>query len=92
MTNTTTNEPTTDSLEQKIFELTALTGKEFMKTKVLNDWTLAKDIMKLVRQDRQELIARVNQLQTYKMHEGSTDILVMREDVLNKLKDSETGE
>lgn len=35
-------------LQQKIFEMTVLTGQKFMKTKVLEDWTLATDIMPLI--------------------------------------------
>ena len=38
----------TEELERKIFELVSTTGQEFMKTKVLKDWTLAKDIMPLI--------------------------------------------
>lgn len=42
-------QPASDTeLEQKIFELTAKTGQKFMKTRVLEDWTLSKDIMSLV--------------------------------------------
>lgn len=35
-------------LEQKIFSLTVETGRKFMKTRVLEDWTLSKQIMELV--------------------------------------------
>lgn len=42
------NENNQSELEQKIFSLTVETGRKFMKTRVLEDWTLSKQIMELV--------------------------------------------
>ena len=44
------NDTSREELKRQIIEKTILTGQKFMKTKILEDWTLSNDIMDLIDQ------------------------------------------
>lgn len=79
-TKPTTN-LTREELEKQVFQLTADTGQEFMKTKVLKDWTLSKDIMQLIDTYAQakEREARLNELASADTAMDSSGINEMEE-------------
>ena len=55
-----------EEIQREIVQRTVITGQKFMKTKVLEDWSLAKEIMPLIDQYAQQVAieARIDELKT----------------------------
>ncbi len=52
------NDTSRKELKRQIIEKTILTGQKFMKTKILEDWTLSNDIMDLIDQHTKTMCER----------------------------------
>lgn len=55
------NDTSRKELKRQIIEKTILTGQKFMKTKILEDWTLSNDIMDLIDQHTKTMCERARQ-------------------------------
>ena len=55
------NDTSREELKRQIIEKTILTGQKFMKTKILEDWTLSNDIMDLIDQHTKTMCERASQ-------------------------------
>ena len=55
------NDTSREELKRQIIEKTILTGQKFMKTKILEDWTLSNDIMDLIDQHTKTMCERARQ-------------------------------